>query len=453
MVTLLLTSSAQSDSLRRAKEAIDNKDFINAALIYSDEIDSLGEDDNETLNKLRLNAGLAYLEAKSFNKAEEFLNIAINESSEFEEIQSKALNALGNLYYYKANSFLDQQNVINAKKSWEKSREYYKNSLEIDTNASVQNNLESLNDQIRDRIEPLISKVEGLVWRDLNCNGKWEENEPRLKATIFWDKNDDGEHNESLEDAIPGNEKGQFAFEWISATYPSSLRLASVLPDRNESSPTILLPLFSAPPPPLQASQSRNHLVEIDKPGSLFIIPMPWRAAPYLKGRVWNDTNIDGKLNDNESGSSAATLFIDKNANYQLDENETSFKPSEDGSFFQVVPPSKYYSLCIKPDNPEANVTYPKADSKNYITSANFEQASPNFLFGIQAPPGEGNSSKTSSQEQAKPEDNQDSSSPPEKPEPTHAEGERMLQEIDNETIVLGEDTESWDPALPGRNY
>jgi tetratricopeptide (TPR) repeat protein len=143
LVTLLLTSSAQSDSLRRAKEAIDNKDFINAALIYSDEIDSLGEDDNETLNKLRLNAGLAYLEAKSFNKAEEFLNIAINESSEFEEIQSKALNALGNLYYYKANSFLDQQNVINAKKSWEKAREYYKNSLEIDTNASVQNNLES----------------------------------------------------------------------------------------------------------------------------------------------------------------------------------------------------------------------------------------------------------------------------------------------------------------------
>ena len=451
MVTLLLTSSAQSDSLRRAKEAIDNKDFINAALIYSDEIDSLGEDDNETLNKLRLNAGLAYLEAKSFNKAEEFLNIAINESSEFEEIQSKALNALGNLYYYKANSFLDQQNVTNAKKSWEKAREYYKNSLEIDTNASVQNNLESLNDQIRDRIEPLISKVEGLVWRDLNCNGKWEENEPRLKATIFWDKNDDGEHNESLEPAIPGNEIGQFAFEWISATYPSALRLASVLPDQNESSPTILLP-FSAPPPPLEASQSRNHLVEIEKQASLYV-PMPWRAAPYLKGRVWNDTNIDGKVDDNESGSTAATLFIDENANYQLDENETSFKPSEDGSFFQVVPPGEYYSLCIKPDNPEANVTYPKADSRNYITSANFEQTSPIFLFGLQTPQGEDNSSKTSSQEQAKPEDNQASTSTPEKRESTYAEAKRKLQEIDNETIFLEEDTKIWPAAPPGRNY
>jgi len=451
LVTLLLTSSAQSDSLRRAKEAIDKKDFISAALIYSDKIDSLGKDDNETLNKLRLNAGLAYLEAKSFNKAEEFLNIAINESSEFEEIQSKALNALGNLYYYKANSFLDQQNVTNAKKSWEKAREYYKNSLEIDTNASVQNNLESLNDQIRDRIEPLISKVEGLVWRDLNCNGKWEENEPRLKATIFWDKNDDGEHNESLEPAIPGNEIGQFAFEWISATYPSALRLASVLPDQNESSPTILLP-FSAPPPPLEASQSRNHLVEIEKQASLYV-PMPWRAAPYLKGRVWNDTNIDGKVDDNESGSTAATLFIDENANYQLDENETSFKPSEDGSFFQVVPPRENYSLCIKPDNPEANVTYPKADSRNYITSANFEQTSPIFLFGLQTPQGEDNSSKTSSQEQAKPEDNQASSSTPEKRESTYAEAKRKLQEIDNETIFLEEDTKIWPAAPPGRNY
>ncbi|MDA8989233.1 hypothetical protein N9H22_02065 [Opitutales bacterium] len=419
---------------------MNNKDFINAALIYSDEIDSLGEDDNETLNKLRLNAGLAYLEAKSFNKAEEFLNIAINESSEFEEIQSKALNALGNLYYYKANSFLDQQNVINAKKSWEKAREYYKNSLEIDTNASVQKNLESLNDQILDGVEPWISKVKGLVWRDINGNKKREENEPLLKARIFWDKNDDGEHNESLGPAIPGNEMGQFAFEWIPETYPDSLRLASVLSDQNESSPTILEPV------------PKNHSIEFEKKASHFI-HMPWRASPYLKGRVWNDTNVDGKLDNNESGSSAATLFIDENDNYQLDENETSFKPSEDGSFFQVVLPSKYYSLCIKPDNPEANVTYPKADSKNYITSANFEQASPNFLFGIQAPPGEGNSSKNSSQEQAKPEDNQDSSSPPEKPEPTHAEGERMLQEIDNETIVLGEDTKIWDPAPPGRNY
>ena len=78
-------------------------------------------------------------------------------------------------------------------------------------------------------------------------NGR--KTKPLLKARIFWDKNDDGEHNESLEPAIPGNEMGQFAFEWISGIYPTHrLKLASILPDQNESSPTILLPLFPSPP-------------------------------------------------------------------------------------------------------------------------------------------------------------------------------------------------------------
>ena len=92
-----------------------------------------------------------------------------------------------------------------------------------------------------------MSKIQGLVWRDINGNGKREENERLLQARIFWDKNDDGEHNESLEPAIPGNEMGQFAFEWISGIYPTSLKLASIIPDQNESSPSILLPLFLPP--------------------------------------------------------------------------------------------------------------------------------------------------------------------------------------------------------------
>ena len=175
------------------------------------------------------------------------------------------------------------------RKSWEKAREYYSAALRrLTPTRQSENNLESLNDQIRDRIESLVSKIQGLVWRDINGNGKREENEPLLKARIFWDKNDDGEHNESLEPAIPGNEMGQFAFEWISGIYPTSLKLASIIPDQNESSPSILLPLFPPPPPPFEASGTRNHLVEIDKPGSLFI-PMPWRAAPSLNGIVWND--------------------------------------------------------------------------------------------------------------------------------------------------------------------
>ena len=44
-----------------------------------------------------------------------------------------------------------------------------------------------------------------------------EERTLRAKSSahIFWDKNDDGERNESIEPAIKTNENGEFAFEWI----------------------------------------------------------------------------------------------------------------------------------------------------------------------------------------------------------------------------------------------
>ena len=362
---------------------------------------------------------------------------------------------MGNLFYAKANSFLDQQNVTEARKSWEKARKFYSAASQIDANPLAEKNLDSLNDQIQNRIESLVSKIQGLVWRDINGNGKREENEPLLKAKIFWDKNDDGEHNESLEPAILGNEMGQFAFEWISGIYPTSLKLASIIPDQNESLPTILLPLFPSPPPPFEASRTRNHLVEIDKPGSLFI-PMPWRAAPSLKGIVWNDSNTDGKVDDNESGSTAATLFIDKNGNFQLDDNETSFKPSDDGKFSQIVPPGQY-SLCIKPDNPEANVTYPIEEHKAYLTWVDFEQSSKPMFFGIQDR-SEGNSSSESSpQNNPNPErieedeENKEAKTP--STEEVNALYERLLQETESKSEPLENDIPNSNPVQAGRDY
>lgn len=450
----LMFGCSQPDNTRRAEEATLKGNHLEAARLYSNEIDSLKDGDN-SLKVLRLNAGLSYLQAGSFPKAEEFLQATLEQSTDDPEIQSKAINALGNLFYAKANSFLDQQNVNEARKSWEKAREFYSAASQIDANPLAEKNLDSLNDQIQNRIESLVSKIQGLVWRDINGNGKREENEPLLKARIFWDKNDDGEHNESLEPAIPGNEMGQFAFEWISGIYPTSLKLASIIPDQNESSPSILLPLFPPPPPPFEASGTRNHLVEIDKPGSLFI-PMPWRAAPSLNGIVWNDSNIDGKVDDNESGSTAATLFIDKNGNFQLDDNETSFKPSDDGKFSQIVPPGQY-SLCIKPDNPDANVTYPIEEHKAYLTWVDFEQSSKPMFFGIQDR-SEGNSSSESSpQNNPNPErieedeENKEAKTP--STEEVNALYERLLQETESKSEPLENDIPNSNPVQAGRDY
>ena len=124
---------SQPDNTRRAEEATLKGNHLEAARLYSNEIDSLKDGDN-SLKVLRLNAGLSYLQAGSFPKAEEFLQATIEQSTDDPEIQSKAINALGNLFYAKANSFLDQQNVNEARKSWEKAREFYSAASQIDAN-------------------------------------------------------------------------------------------------------------------------------------------------------------------------------------------------------------------------------------------------------------------------------------------------------------------------------
>ena len=183
---------------------------------------------------------------------------------------------------------------------------------------------------------------------------------------------------------------------------------------------------------------------------------MPWRAAPLLTGMVWNDSNVDGKVDNNESGSSAATVFIDNNGNFQLDENETSFKPSDDGKFSQIVPPGQY-SLCIKPDNPEANVTYPIEEHKAYLTWVDFEQSSKPMFFGIQDR-SEGNSSSESSpQNNPNPErieedeENKEAKTPSN--EEVNALYERLLQETESKSEPLENDIPNSNPVQAGRDY
>ena len=91
----------------------------------------------------------------------------------------------------------------------------------------------------------------------------------------------------------------------------------------------------------------RNFHISIKKPGNLRV-PIAYRAAPVLKGTVWNDANGNGERDKSESGSASSTLYLDRNGNFQLDENETSFKPGKDGTFEHLVPPGQH-SLCINP--------------------------------------------------------------------------------------------------------
>jgi hypothetical protein len=105
-------------------------------------------------------------------------------------IQAKALNGLGNIYYLRANQFLDQRNIAEARKSWVQSINHYESSLLIDGNVKAKQNLESLNKQIQERINALICKITGKIWRDINGDGKLQKTEPDLQGFVFWDKDE-----------------------------------------------------------------------------------------------------------------------------------------------------------------------------------------------------------------------------------------------------------------------
>ena len=128
---------------------------------------------------------------------------------------------------------------------------------------------------------------------------------------------------------------------------------------------------------------------------------MPTGLLLFLKGTVWNDANGNGERDKSESGSASSTLYLDRNGNFQLDENETSFKPGKDGAFEHLVPPGQH-SLCIQPDSPDANVTFPIETQKAYLAWVDFESTSDKLDFGVQEPP-----SESQNQQESNPEQNQ----------------------------------------------
>jgi len=460
----LLVGFFKPKNIQLAEDAMTNGNPIIAGELYLQESEELLKDGEEVDPRIMLNAGLCFTEGEDFIRAGEALDYALQLSIDSPKLQSKVLNALGNLKYEVTNQLLDKQNVNAARKTWEEALGHYNNASSIDGNQKAQTNLDSLNRQIQERIEAMVCKMVGLVWRDINGNGKKDPSEPNLQAEIFWDKNDDGERNESIEPAIRTNENGEFAFEWIAASYPTSLRLGSILFDQNKSDPgDVLLPLYPLPPPPFSASQARNYYVDLPASGSQFL-PMPWRAAPVIKGKVWNDSNQNGLIDDNESGFGSVSLFLDDNGNFKLDDNETSFKPSENGEFVQVVPPGQY-SLCIKPDSPEAKITWPEDEHKGYLTWVNFEHSSETLLFGVfDNHSGESSSSDQSDSENgegeesaqsSKPESMENSSSERSDSESEEVSGlyERLLQEIDSKSEPLPQDVEFPENTASGRDY
>lgn len=455
ILLLFFSGCIKQDNVKRAEDALEKGNPEQAAEFFKAEINASISAGDPTDPRLFLNAGLADLQAGNLQDAEESFQISLDANLDDPIIQAKALNGLGNIYYLKANQFLDQRNIAEARKAWVQSINHYESSLRIDGNDKAKQNLESLNKQIQERINALICKITGKIWRDINGDGKPQKTEPNLQGYVYWDKDENGEHNKTTEPIIQSDEHGIFSFEWISDQYPTSIRLGTKLTESNQSKNSFLLPMFPPPPPPENPALVKNYFLNLSKPGEK-IIGMPYRSAPILKGQVWKDENGNGFRDSEDNGFASVKLYLDQNGNFQLDQNETSFEPSEDGSFIQPVPPGQY-SVCIQPQNPDANITFPIEEKKAYLAWTDFESKSENLDFGIQdnSQQDQNSSNPQNQSNPAPPEDPQENknSEPQPLPEEINALYERLLQEMESKSEPLEQEVEAIHSITSGRDY
>jgi hypothetical protein len=174
-------------------------------------------------------------------------------------------------------------------------------------------------------------------------------------------------------------------------------------------------------------------------------VHFPFRAAPMLKGFVWNDVDKDGERDDNETGFAKAKLFLDLDGNLKLDENESSFSPTDSGAFSWAVPPGQHV-LCVETQSQEGNLTqtFPHESQKAHLAYVDFETSAEKLDFGIHTPPDENqgsgqdqqqsddSSDGKESKEQKEEESNTSSNDQVSPPKEVNALYERLLQEIDS---------------------
>ena len=166
-----------------------------------------------------------------------------------------------------------------------------------------------------------------------------------------------------------------------SSDYPVSLSLDSELIDGNQTEKEFLIPIFPAPPPPLNKSMVRNLSFTVEKAGESSVL-IPYRQAPIIKGKVWSNLNGDSNPDNNEDGFSQAKLFLDQNGNFLMDENETSFSPDSNGTFAFPIAPGQYqfvfFLIILTP------TLLSLLRKKGYLTWVDFESTSDPLIFGIQ---------------------------------------------------------------------
>ena len=122
--------------------------------------------------------------------------------------------------------------------------------------------------------------------------------------------------------------------------------------------------------------------------------------------------------------------------------------------------------MCVLPDNPDANVTFPAEKRKSYLAWTHFESSSEQLNFGIKDDSEQNGQSDSSEEEQQNqnsnqndsdesPSDQDDSSDDMSEPLPQEVNAlyERLLQEMESKSEPLDPNLRSTQATASGRDY
>ena len=172
-------------------------------------------------------------------------------------------------------------------------------------------------------------QIHGYKWNDLNGDGIWDENEPKLPDwTIYIDANGNGQLDQG-ELSATTDENGGY---WFTDLAPGTYIIGEVNQDGWQQTY------------PSHNTDIDFHEVRLEPGQIVEDINFGNQQIPgQIHGYKWNDLDGDGIWDDNEQGLADWTIYIDANNNGQLDQGELSTTTDENGGYwFKGLEPGTY---------------------------------------------------------------------------------------------------------------